>query len=241
MLTKKQYDLLMLIHERIRRDGIPPSFEEMKAALGLKSKSGVHRLMTALEERGFIRRLAHRARAVEITRFPENFATEKAPIQRNFRPSVVQGGRGVSVREGRNCSPDGHPVETEETITIPLIGRIAAGTPIEAIENGAARMSIPSVMLSKSGEHFALRVKGDSMVDAGILEGDVVVVRKQPDAENGDIVVALIEDHEATLKKLRRKDDAIALEAANPAYETRVYRDDQIRIQGRMVGLIRTC
>ncbi|MEM9043248.1 MAG: transcriptional repressor LexA [Pseudomonadota bacterium] len=241
MLTKKQYDLLMFIHERVQRDGVSPSFDEMKAALDLRSKSGIHRLVTALEERGFIRRLAHRARAVEILKLPENFAAPVPAPVRGFQPSIIQGDLG---RESRSQNAieklGGEGVQMGEASTVPLIGRIAAGVPIEAMESGTSQMGVPTAMLAASGEHYALQVKGDSMIEAGIFEGDVVVVRKQIDAENGDIIVALIEDHEATLKKLRRKGRSIALEAANPAYETRVYREDQVKIQGKMVGLIRT-
>ncbi|MBY8975806.1 transcriptional repressor LexA [Rhodobacteraceae bacterium NNCM2] len=245
MLTKKQYDLLMFIHERVQRDGVPPSFDEMKAALDLRSKSGIHRLITALEERGFIRRLAHRARAVEVIRLPDNVSTYPAAPQAargGFHPSVIQGDLADDEPDERDAIDrlGGQNVSGSEAASVPLIGRIAAGVPIEAMESGAASMSVPSTMLAKSGEHYALQVKGDSMVDAGIFEGDVVVVRKQVSADNGDIIVALIENHEATLKRLRRKGSSIALEAANPAYETRVYRDDQVKIQGKMVGLIRT-
>ncbi|MEM9371027.1 MAG: transcriptional repressor LexA [Pseudomonadota bacterium] len=243
MLTKKQYDLLMFIHDRVQRDGVPPSFDEMKAALELRSKSGIHRLITALEERGFIRRLAHRARAVEILRLPDNMGTYRASAQpvRGFNPSVIQGDLSEKAP-----GPDaigrlgGASIHQGDVASVPLIGRIAAGVPIEAMESGATQLGVPSTMLSASGEHYALQVKGDSMIEAGIFEGDVVVVRKQNSADNGDIIVALIENHEATLKKLRRKGSSIALEAANPAYETRVYRDDQVKIQGKMVGLIRT-
>ena len=243
MLTKKQYDLLMFIHKRVQRDGVSPSFDEMKAALDLRSKSGIHRLITALEERGFIRRLPHRARAIEIVRLPENMAETMAGRGRGgFRPSVIEGDLGrqetaadaIASLGGRQAAADG------EARTVPLIGRIAAGLPIEALQQGAGQIGVPSAMMSSSGEHYALEVKGDSMIDAGIHEGDIVVVRRQSTAETGDIVVALIEDNEATLKRLRRKGGAIALEAANPAYGTRVYRSDQIKIQGRMVGLIRT-
>ncbi len=245
MLTKKQYDLLMFIHERVQRDGVPPSFDEMKAALDLRSKSGIHRLITALEERGFIRRLAHRARAVEVIRLPDNMGNYRpgAPVSGSgFQPSVIQG----DLSEKNEPELDaisrlgGSSLGQGDAATVPLIGRIAAGVPIEAMESGASQMGVPSTMLSTSGEHYALQVKGDSMIEAGIFEGDVVVVRKQSTAENGDIIVALIENHEATLKRLRRKGSSIALEAANPAYETRVYRDDQVKIQGKMVGLIRT-
>jgi repressor LexA len=245
MLTRKQYDLLMFIHKRVQRDGVSPSFDEMKEALDLRSKSGIHRLVTALEERGFIRRLAHRARAVEIIRLPEN-VEDTRPNRGGFRPSVIEGdlARGDSfVRtsaqlgmERLGKAPDAAPDATD----VPLIGRIAAGVPIEALEHGPSHLGVPSTMLSASGEHYALEVKGDSMIEAGIFEGDIVVVRRQDAADNGDIVVALIDDHEATLKKLRHKGGAIALEAANPAYGTRLYRADQVQIQGKMVGLIRT-
>ena len=251
MLTKKQYDLLIFIHQRVQRDGVSPSFDEMKAALDLRSKSGIHRLITALEERGFIRRLPHRARAIEIMRLPENMeARGEARGRSSFRPSVIEGdfgrqaagqgaGQGaghdaIASLGGREAAPDA------ETSSVPLIGRIAAGLPIEALQQGAMQIGVPSMMMSSSGEHYALEVKGDSMIDAGIHEGDIVVVRRQSTAENGDIIVALIEDSEATLKRLRRKGGAIALEAANPAYGTRLYRSDQVKIQGRMVGLIRT-
>ncbi len=247
MLTKKQYDLLIFIHNRVQRDGVSPSFDEMKAALDLRSKSGIHRLITALEERGFIRRLPHRARAIEIVRLPENMDSRG---RGGFRPSVIEGdfgrqGAGPEAAQrsgqdaianlgGREAAPDA------ETCSVPLIGRIAAGLPIEALQQGAMQIGVPSMMMSSSGEHYALEVRGDSMIDAGIHEGDIVVVRRQNTADNGDIVVALIEETEATLKRLRRKGGAIALEAANPAYGTRLYRSDQVKIQGRMVGLIRT-
>ena len=245
MLTKKQYDLLMFIHKRVQRDGVSPSFDEMKAALDLRSKSGIHRLITALEERGFIRRLPHRARAIEIVRLPENIGAQgDARGRGGFRPSVIEGDLGrqaaapapdaLASLGAREAAPDG------DARPVPLIGRIAAGLPIEALQQGAVQIGVPSMMMSSSGEHYALEVKGDSMIDAGIHEGDIVVVRRQDTADNGDIVVALIEDQEATLKRLRRKGGAIALEAANPAYGTRLYRSDQVKIQGRMVGLIRT-
>ena len=244
MLTKKQYQLLMFIHKRVQRDGVSPSFDEMKEALDLRSKSGIHRLITALEERGFIRRLAHRARAVEIIRLPDNIDDElpNRGATRGFRPSVIEGNRAPRDSFDQASSQLGMQSLTrgEDAATVPLIGRIAAGVPIEAMEHGPSHLGVPSTMLSASGEHYALEVKGDSMIEAGIFEGDIVVVRRQDTAETGDIVVALIEDHEATLKRLRRKGGAIALEAANPAYETRLYRADQVRIQGKMVGLIRT-
>ena len=240
MLTRKQYDLLMFIHKRVQRDGVSPSFDEMKEALDLRSKSGIHRLITALEERGFIRRLAHRARAVEIIRLPDN-VDDTLPSRGGFRPSVIEGDLSHQDTFGQAASQLGmRPAGDSDAATVPLIGRIAAGVPIEALEQGPSQLGVPSSMLSASGEHFALEVKGDSMIEAGIFEGDVVVIRRQDTAENGDIVVALIDDSEATLKSLRRKGGAIALEAANPAYGTRLYRTDQVKIQGKMVGLIRT-
>ena len=230
MLTRKQLDLLKFINERLQQEGIPPSFDEMKEALDLKSKSGIHRLITALEERGFIRRLAHRARAIEIVRLPE--ALGGAAIGAGFTPEIVQGGR---------VDPPAAALEVEvNALEIPVMGRIAAGTPIEAISEVSHTVAVPSSMLSSAGKHFALEVKGDSMIDAGINDGDIVVIREQPTANNGDIVVALVEEHEATLKKFRKNGSSIALEAANPAYETRVFCDDQVRIQGKLVGLVRT-
>ena len=240
MLTRKQYDLLEFIHRRVQRDGVPPSFDEMKEALDLRSKSGIHRLITALEERGFIRRLAHRARAIEILRLPDTIAGK--PPATGFRPSVIEGDldRAAPSPAGRPQVPTPTNVAVEEESGVPLVGRIAAGAPIEALESGTQRLGVPSMMLSSSGEHYALEVRGDSMINAGIFEDDIVVVRRQETAETGDIVVALIDDHEATLKRLRRKGGAIALEAANPDYGTRLYRADQVKIQGKMVGLIRT-
>ncbi len=226
MLTRKQLDLLQFIHKRLQDEGVPPSFDEMKEALDLRSKSGIHRLITALEERGFIRRLAHRARAIEIVRLPETIEGG------GFKPSVVQGGRV-------DPPPAALPVDVD-AMEIPVMGRIAAGTPIEAIQEVSHNVAVPGSMLSSSGKHYALEVKGDSMIDAGINNGDIVVIREQSTADNGDIVVALVEGQEATLKRLRKHGSSIALEAANPAYETRVYRDDQVKVQGRLVGLIRT-
>jgi repressor LexA len=249
MLTRKQYDLLMFIHKRVQRDGVSPSFDEMKEALDLRSKSGIHRLITALEERGFIRRLAHRARAVEILRLPDNVedklpnrGSSQGPVHGGFRPSVIEGDLAQQDPFAQATAQLGmHSLQRgEDASTVPLVGRIAAGLPIEALENGPTRLGVPTTMLSASGEHYALEVKGDSMIEAGIFEGDIVVIRRQETADTGDIVVALIENHEATLKRLRRKGGAIALEAANPAYETRLYRTDQVQIQGKMVGLVRT-
>ena len=227
MLTKKQLELLQFINKRVQRDGVPPSFDEMKEALDLRSKSGIHRLITALEERGFIRRLAHRARALEIVKLPD--AMEK---KSGFTPRVIEGDRADPPRRAM-------PVEAD-AVELPVMGRIAAGVPIEAISEVSHNVAVPGSMLSGSGHHYALAVKGDSMIDAGINDGDVVVIRETSTADNGDIVVALVEGHEATLKRFRRKGSAIALEAANPAYETRVFRDDQVKVQGRLVGLIRT-
>ncbi len=229
MLTRKQYDLLHFIHDRLRKDGVPPSFDEMKEALDLRSKSGIHRLITALEERGFIRRLAHRARAIEILRLPDSLESAGA--------SPAGGGAEVieSGRETRSMAP-----AAAASFELPVMGRIAAGTPIEAIQQVSRSIAVPASMLSNTGRHYALEVRGDSMINAGINNGDVVVIQEQTTADNGDIVVALVEGTEATLKTFRRRGGSIALEAANPAYETRHYQADQVRVQGRLVGLIRT-
>lgn len=226
MLTRKQLQLLDFINKRMERDGVPPSFDEMKDALDLRSKSGIHRLITALEERGFIRRLPHRARALEIVKLPD------AMSKQGFVPRVIDGDKAEPPKRAM-------PVEAD-AMEIPVMGRIAAGVPIEAIEQVSHHVAVPGQMLSGRGHHYALEVKGDSMIDAGINDGDVVVIRETSTADNGDIVVALVEDEEATLKRFRRNGSAIALEAANPAYETRVYRDDQVKVQGKLVGLIRT-
>jgi repressor LexA len=227
MLTRKQHDLLHFIHRRLQKDGIPPSFDEMKEALDLRSKSGIHRLITALEERGFIRRLAHRARAIEIVRLPDSLDQGGG-----FHPAVIDGGRPE--RPAASL-----PVEAA-SLELPVMGRIAAGTPIEAIRQVSHSVAVPAAMLSSAGRHYALEVKGDSMIEAGINNGDIVVIKEQPTADNGDIVVALIEGEEATLKTFRRRGTTIALEAANPAYETRLYQDHQVKVQGKLVGLIRT-
>ncbi|WP_118132458.1 transcriptional repressor LexA [Oceanicella sp. SM1341] len=233
MLTRKQYDLLVFIHERVQRDGVSPSFDEMKDALDLRSKSGIHRLISALEERGFIRRLAHRARAIEILRMPENFPERGGSGKKAPAPAAQKESPAAEGPEGAfDAAPSG--------TSVPLMGRIAAGVPIEAIQQPSQHIGVPGSMLSRGHEHYALEVKGDSMIDAGIHDGDIVVVRRQDEASSGDIVVALVQEQEATLKFLRRKGGMVALEAANPAYETRVYPADQVRIQGRMVGLIRT-
>ncbi|MEY8831149.1 transcriptional repressor LexA [Sedimentitalea sp. XS_ASV28] len=231
MLTKKQLDLLEFIHKRVQRDGVPPSFDEMKAALDLRSKSGIHRLITALEERGFIRRLAHRARAIEIVRLPESLGGEPTA---GFTPRVVEGGKSPAGRAMPAGRAEGRAGD------VPLMGRIAAGVPIDAISHVENHVAVPSQMLSASGEHYALEVRGDSMIDAGINDGDVVVIRETAAANDGDIVVALIEDQEATLKRFYRRNGSIALEAANPAYETRVLPEHKVKVQGKLVGLIRT-
>jgi repressor LexA len=230
MLTRKQYELLVYIHERLKEAGVPPSFDEMKDALDLRSKSGIHRLIKALEERGFIKRLPNRARAIEVIRLPESMQPA-APRARGFSPSVIEGslGRVRPVSDGEG---------TVEPVVVPVMGRIAAGVPIEAIQNHSHSIIVPPDMLSP-GEHFALEVRGDSMIEAGIFEGDTVLIRKTESADTGDIVVALVDDEEATLKRLRRKGASIALEAANPSYETRIFGPDRVRIQGKLVGLIR--
>ncbi len=225
MLTRKQHELLMFIHERIKETGVSPSFDEMKEALDLASKSGIHRLITALEERGFLRRLAHRARALEVVRMPEE-ATPGARGRAPFKPQIVESARPALASTG--------PSDVRE---LPVLGRIAAGTPIEAIQQERDRVMIPESLLG-AGEHFVLEVQGDSMINAGILDGDQVVIRRSPTANSGEIVVALVGE-EATLKRLRKKGASIALEAANPAYETRIFGPDQVQVQGRLVGLIR--
>lgn len=230
MLTRKQLELLNFINKRVSRDGVPPSFDEMKDALSLRSKSGIHRLITALEERGFIRRLAHRARAIEIIKLPD--ALGSVPMG-GFTPKVIDGDKVDPPR-------DAMPVMIGHAVELPVMGRIAAGTPIEAISEVSHNVSVPGGMVSGAAHHYALEVKGDSMIDAGINDGDVVVIRETSAADNGDIVVALVDGHEATLKRYRRKGDMIALEAANPAYETRMLPEEQVKVQGRLVGLIRT-
>ncbi len=228
MLTRKQLELLDFIQKRVHRDGVPPSFDEMKDALDLRSKSGIHRLITALEERGFIRRLAHRARAIEIVKLPDAMERPRllAPGDRR-RPARRR-------RRARCRSRDVHAME------LPVMGRIAAGVPIEAIREVSHHVAVPGSMLAGRGQHYALEVKGNSMIEAGINDGDIVVIREQTTADNGDIVVALVEGHEATLKRFRRSGGMIALEAANPAYETRVLPEDHVKVQGRLVGLIRS-
>ena len=224
----------MFIHERLKECGVPPSFEEMKDALDLKSKSGIHRLITALEERGFLRRLPHRARALEIIKLPEDTASG-IPAQRGARATsqlnVIEGSLG-------RARPADHTDGGPEGVAVPMMGRIAAGVPISAIEDHSRNVTVPPEMLG-SGEHFALEVKGDSMINAGILDGDTVLIRKSNTARNGDIVVALVDNEEATLKRLRKKGASIALEAANPAYETRIFGPDRVDVQGVLAGLLR--
>ena len=229
MLTKKQLQLLEFIHARVQKEGVPPSFDEMKEELGLRSKSGIHRLITGLEERGYITRLAHRARALEITRLPDALAKKSG----GFQPRVIDGDRPDSI------PPAAKSVESVGALELPVMGRIAAGVPIAAIQEISHNVAVPQSMIGQ-GEHYALEVKGDSMIDAGINDGDIVIIRETQTASNGDIVVALVEDAEATLKKFRRQSGMIALEAANPAYETRILHDHQVKVQGRLVGLIRT-
>lgn len=224
MLTRKQMELLDFIRQRTDRDGVPPSFDEMKEALSLRSKSGIHRLITALEERGFIRRLAHRARAIEIVKLPD-------AMERGFTPRVIEG--------DRPAPPTGALPVSIDAMDVPVMGKIAAGIPIEAIQNITHHVAVPGSMISGRGQHYALTVEGDSMINAGINDGDTVIIREQTVAENGDIVVALIEGHEATLKRFRRKGSMISLEAANPAYETRIFPEGMVKVQGRLVGLIR--
>ncbi len=236
MLTRKQHELLRFIQQRLQEDGVPPSFDEMKEALDLRSKSGIHRLITALEERGFIRRMPNRARALEILKLPEQAVPNGVPRGR-FNPNVIEGSLG-RVRPVANHQPAANDEPASEIVSIPVMGRIAAGTPISAIQNRSSTISLPPDMLG-SGEHFALEVRGDSMIEAGINDGDTVIIRKQDSANNGEIIVALIDDEEATLKRLRKRGSSIALEAANPAYETRVLGPDRVRIQGRLVSLFR--
>ncbi|WP_114391530.1 transcriptional repressor LexA [Oleisolibacter albus] len=234
MLTRKQQELLLFIDRRLKEGGVSPSFDEMKDALGLKSKSGIHRLITGLEERGFIRRLPHRARALEVTRLPEQTtpvpkAGDTSPAK--FRPNVIRGDFRASLA-GREAKPEA------ESVALPLYGRIAAGLPIEAMRDQSTTIDIPATMLG-NGEHYALEVAGDSMVEAGILDGDTVIIQRCETAESGTIVVALVDEGEVTLKRLRRKGNSIALEPANASYETRVFGSDRVKVQGKLVGLMR--
>ncbi|MCX7683698.1 MAG: transcriptional repressor LexA [Acetobacteraceae bacterium] len=238
MLTRKQHELLMFIHKHLRETGFSPSFDEMKEALNLKSKSGIHRLITALEERGFLKRRAHRARALEVLRLPENLNPRRAAPPPEpaappaFAPNVIRGHFAPHLAGAARVANDA------AAVSLPLYGRIAAGLPIEALRDHGNHVEVPAALLG-SGEHFALEVAGDSMVDAGILDGDTVIIRRGDTAENGDIVVALVDDNEVTLKRLRRRGNSIALEAANPRYETRIFGPDRVRVQGRLVALLR--
>ncbi|HEU0082381.1 MAG TPA: transcriptional repressor LexA [Bradyrhizobium sp.] len=235
MLTRKQYELLRFINERLKEAGVPPSFDEMKDALDLRSKSGIHRLITALEERGFIRRLPNRARAIEVIKLPELSSSGGGGNgRRGFTPSVIEGNLGkVRPSSGGGAEDDGN-----RPVSVPVMGRIAAGTPIEALQTRSHTISVPPDMLG-SGEHYALEVRGDSMVDAGILDGDMALIQRNETAETGDIVVALIDEEEATLKRFRRRGASIALEPANTSYEVRILPPNRVRIQGKLIGLYR--
>jgi repressor LexA len=232
MLTRKQYELLRFINERLKEAGVPPSFDEMKDALDLRSKSGIHRLITALEERGFIRRLPNRARAIEVIKLPE-LSAGNGNSRRGFTPSVIEGTLGKRSASAAAAENDG-----ERPVAVPVMGRIAAGTPIEALQTRSHTISVPPDMLG-SGEHYALEVRGDSMVDAGILDGDMALIQRNESADTGDIVVALIDEEEATLKRFRRRGASIALEPANTAYEVRILPPNRVRIQGKLIGLYR--
>jgi repressor LexA len=238
MLTRKQHELLMFIHERMKESGIPPSFDEMKDALDLASKSGLHRLITALEERGFIRRLPNRARALEVIKLPDSMNPSLGGKKSRFEPSVIEGNLGRVAAPAPRSVPSAGAGEPNRAVSVPVMGRIAAGTPIEAIQTHSHTISVPPEMLGV-GEHYALEVRGDSMIEAGIFDGDTVLIRKQDSAATGEIIVALVDDEEATLKRLRRRGNSVALEAANPAYETRIFGPDRVKVQGRLVGLLR--
>ncbi|MGP4690022.1 transcriptional repressor LexA [Agrobacterium cavarae] len=238
MLTRKQQELLLFIHERMKESGVPPSFDEMKDALDLASKSGIHRLITALEERGFIRRLPNRARALEVIKLPEAYSAPAQKPPRGFSPSVIEGSLGKAKPPESAPAPKPANDQISSAVTVPVMGRIAAGVPISAIQNNTHDVAVPVDMLG-TGEHYALEVKGDSMIEAGIFDGDTVIIRNGSTANPGDIIVALVDDEEATLKRFRRKGASIALEAANPAYETRIFGPDRVKIQGKLVGLIR--
>ena len=223
MLTKKQKNLLLFINKKLRSSGVSPSYEEMKASLNLKSKSGIHRLISALEERGFIKRLAHKARALEVIKLPETASAND--IYNSFSPSVIKGGLDSEQEIGG--------------VEIPVLGKIAAGTPVEAIQNEVSRIPLPE-NIEKKGEYFGLKVQGDSMIEAGINDGDTVVIKKTDTADNGKIVVALIDDHEAMLKRIRKKGKTVALESANKNYETKIFGPDRVKVQGVLVSLYRT-
>jgi len=229
MLTTKQHELLVFIDKHLRRTGCSPSFEEMKDALDLRSKSGIHRLITALEERGFLRRHKHRARALEVVRLSEDFSPERP--ETGFTPNVIRGdftGKLPGVRAANDVA----------AVSLPLYGKIAAGLPIEALQEDGNQIEVPAALLG-SGDHFALEVEGDSMIDAGILDGDTVIIRKGETAENGQIIVALVDENEVTLKRLRRRGQSIALEPANLRYETKIFPADRVKVQGRLIALLR--
>ena len=233
MLTRKQHELLMFINQRLAATGVAPSFDEMKDALNLRSKSGIHRLISGLEERGFIRRLPHRARALEVTKLPEESAAPQGGGERGrFSPTVIRGDFAAAL-PGAPVAPD------SEAVDLPLYGRIAAGTPIEALRDQTASVGVPGALLGRGGDHYALEVAGDSMIEAGILDGDTVIIQRCDTAESGTIVVALVDNTEVTLKRLRRRGASIALEPANKAYETRIFGPDRVKVQGRLVGLMR--
>ena len=232
MLTKKQRELLLYINQRLTATGISPSFDEMKDALSLKSKSGIHRLVSGLEERGFVRRLPHRARALEVVKLPEESAAGVPSERSRFLPTVIRGDF-TGTLPGTPVAPDVAAAE------LPLYGRIAAGTPIEALRDQTTTVGVPASMLGRGSEHYALEVAGDSMIDAGILDGDTVIIQRSDTAENGAVVVALVDNEEVTLKRLRRRGASIALEPANKAYETRIFGPDRVKIQGRLVALMR--
>jgi len=227
MLTKKQKNLLIFINEKLKNDGVSPSYDEMRHSLNLKSKSGIHRLISALEERGFVKRLAHKARALEVVKLPENAGVKD--LYNDFKPSVISGGLDDKVKK----------IGNKDEKFIPVLGKIAAGMPIEAIEENSETIPYPPNLNSKNDEFYGLKVEGDSMINAGINDGDTVIIKKANNAENGKIVVALIDDHEATLKRLRKKTNTIALESANPNYETRIFNPERVKIQGILVSLYR--
>lgn len=237
MLTRKQYELLLFIHNRLKETGIPPSYDEMKEALDLASKSGIHRLITALEERGFIRRLPNRARALEVLKLPETML-QNLNSPRKFSPNVIEGAKNKPLKNISQKEVASGESGQAANVNVPVMGRIAAGVPISAIQNQTNMLSLPPDMVG-SGEHYALEVRGDSMINAGIFDGDTVIIKRGDTANPGEIIVALVDDEEATLKRYRRRGASIALEAANPAYETRIFGPNRIKIQGKLVGLIR--
>lgn len=233
MLTHKQYELLKFIDRKLKANGVPPSFDEMKDALGLKSKSGIHRLVVGLEERGFVRRLPHRARALEIIKLPENMDADR-PASGGFQPNVIDGG----FKPGQEIPAAHTDAADDSMVDLPLYGKIAAGLPIEAMRDEAETFSIPKSLVGR-GDHYALVVEGDSMIEAGIFDGDIAIIEHADTTENGAIVVALVDDNEVTLKRLRKKGNSIALEPANAAFETRIFGPDQVSVQGKLKALVR--